>query len=193
MNRPPAKTLVMICGPPAVGKMTVGIELGRRTGFPLFHNHLSIEAILPVFPFGSPAFHRLVGGLRDQVFAEVAASDLDGLIFTLMWAFDLESEQRGVERVMEVFREVGGRTVFVELEADLSARLERNSSELRLQAKASKRDVEASQERLLAAEEKWQLNSNGDFPFEDHIKIDNTNLSPSEVADLVVERFGLPH
>jgi hypothetical protein len=50
------KTLLFIIGPPAVGKMTVGKGLSHRTGLPLFHNHLSIEAVLPVFDFGTEAF-----------------------------------------------------------------------------------------------------------------------------------------
>jgi hypothetical protein len=32
--------LAIIFGPPAVGKMTVGLELERLTGFRLFHNHM---------------------------------------------------------------------------------------------------------------------------------------------------------
>jgi hypothetical protein len=31
--------LVIVFGPPAVGKMTVGLELERLTGFRLFHRH----------------------------------------------------------------------------------------------------------------------------------------------------------
>ena len=42
-------TLVIICGPPAVGKMTVGLELSALTGIPLFHNHMSIETVLDCF------------------------------------------------------------------------------------------------------------------------------------------------
>ena len=77
MSRP--KTLVFLTGPPAVGKMTVGRELSRLTGFPLFHNHMSIEAVLPVFGFGEPAFNRLVTHLREGVIREAAESDLPGL------------------------------------------------------------------------------------------------------------------
>jgi shikimate kinase len=40
---------VLIFGPPAVGKMTVGHEVAQRTGFKLFHNHLSIEPLLGIF------------------------------------------------------------------------------------------------------------------------------------------------
>jgi hypothetical protein len=35
-------TLVIIFGPPAVGKMTVGLELERLTGFRLLHNHMTV-------------------------------------------------------------------------------------------------------------------------------------------------------
>lgn len=77
-------TLVILCGPPAVGKMTVGMELSDLTGIPLFHNHASIEAVLPVFEFGTPAFNRLVGDFRCRMLLEVAESDLPGLIVTIM-------------------------------------------------------------------------------------------------------------
>lgn len=91
------KTLVFIVGPAAVGKMTVGRELSRLSGLPLFHNHLSIEAVLPVFDFGEPAFNRLVGQLRRGVIEEVAKSDRPGVIFTYMWAFDDPGDRRYVE------------------------------------------------------------------------------------------------
>lgn len=41
--------LVVIIGPQAVGKMTVGHELEKITGLKLFHNHSSIEVVLPYF------------------------------------------------------------------------------------------------------------------------------------------------
>jgi hypothetical protein len=47
-------TLVFIVGPGAVGKMTVGAALAARTGLKLFHNHQTIDLVLPYFAFGSP-------------------------------------------------------------------------------------------------------------------------------------------
>ncbi len=82
--------------------------------------------------------------------------------------------------------------MFAELEADLAIRLDRNASELRLAAKPSKRDVAASRTRLLAAEEKYQLNSDDDFPFDAHLKIDNSSLEPGEAAEMIATHFGLP-
>lgn len=180
-----------IFGPPAVGKMTVGLELSRLTGIPLFHNHVSIEAVLPVFPYGTPPFNRLVSRFRDHLFQEAADSDLPGLIFTMMWAFDIASDLRFVEKQMDVFERAGGRTVFVELQASLEARIARNESELRLSAKPSKRDVAASRARLVEADSAYRLDSGGDFPFASHLRIDNTELEPTVVAEQISTHFGL--
>ena len=43
--------LVIIFGDAAVGKMTVGQELARITGLRLFHNHVTIEAVIDVFGY----------------------------------------------------------------------------------------------------------------------------------------------
>jgi hypothetical protein len=186
------KTLVMLIGPPAVGKMTVGRALERLTEFPLFHNHMTIELVLPFFPFGSAPFDRLVGAFRRQLFLEVAASELDGLIFTYVWAFEDPSDQRFVEETMAVFQTHGWRTVFVELWADLDTRLERNATAARLAEKPSKRDVAASNARLLDLDRRHRLTSDGAFPFPDHLRIDNSRLAPDAVAERVADHFGLP-
>ena len=189
----PAKsTLVFLCGPPAVGKMAVGLELSVLTGIPLFHNHLSIEAVLPVFEYGTAPFNRLVSGFRDRMLVEAAESELPGLTFTYVWAFDEPGDLQTVERLKAIFESRDGRAVFVELWADVETRLARNETELRLAAKPSKRDVEASRIRLLEADQRYQMSSDGDFPFSDHLLIDNTLSSPTEVAEKIAAHFALP-
>lgn len=182
---------VVIFGPPAVGKMTVGFELAKLTGLKLFHNHMTIDLVLNFFNFGEPQFHKLVGEFRQRIFEEVAASDLPGLIFTFVWALDLESDRKYIERISDIFREKGADVYFVELEADLEERLKRNETEFRLAQKAPKRDVEKSKENLLLAHEKHKLNTEGEFFFkENYLKINNTNLSPQETARKIIEEFG---
>jgi len=105
-----APTLLFVVGPPAVGKMTVGREITKRTGLRLFHNHLPAELVLPFFDFGSPAFDRLVDRFRRHLIEEVAASDLPGLIFTYVWAYDLPGEQETLERYARPFQQRGGTT-----------------------------------------------------------------------------------
>jgi hypothetical protein len=188
--RPPA--LVFIVGPPAVGKMTVGHELAQRTGFKLFHNHHTIDLALRFFEFGTPPFHRLVGEFRRRIFEEVAASDLRGLIFTYVWAFDHASDDAAVEEYASIFRGRGGRVVYVELEATQSERLRRNETPFRLAEKPSKRDLERSRERLLDFDARYQLNSMGKYDGRaDYLSIDNTELAAADVAERIITTFGL--
>ena len=51
--------LLFIYGPAAVGKLTVGRELAKLTGFRHFHNHLTVDAVMAVFDFGSESFINL--------------------------------------------------------------------------------------------------------------------------------------
>jgi broad-specificity NMP kinase len=51
--------LIFIYGAPAVGKLTVANEIARQTNFKVFHNHLSIDCIEPIFDFGTASFFNL--------------------------------------------------------------------------------------------------------------------------------------
>jgi hypothetical protein len=191
MADPPV--LLMLIGPPAVGKMTVGHEIAARTGLRLFHNHHTIDLVLRFFPFGSPAFRRLVGEFRRRVLEEVAESDLPGLVFTYVCAFDQPGDLAAVEEWAEIFRARGRRVVFAELEAAQDERLRRNETEFRLAEKESKRDVAASRQRLLDDDARFQLNSRGAFDGrDDWLRLDTTALAAAEAAERIIARFGLP-
>lgn len=41
--------LIIIFGPHAVGKMTVGQELSKTTNLKLFHNHMTIDIVNDLF------------------------------------------------------------------------------------------------------------------------------------------------
>lgn len=186
--------LIIITGPPAVGKMVVGLELQKLLGYKLFLNHDSIELVLKFFEYGSEKFRKLDDEIRKLVFEEVASSDLKGLVFTFVTSLNDESDKTYLEEVTNIFTFNGRSVYYVELEADLTERLKRNRSKSRIEAKASKRDLKASEERLLALEKKWIMNSTMDYPFffsSNYIKIDNTNLTPKDVALKITKEFNL--
>ena len=188
-----APTLVFIVGPPAVGKMAVGHEIAKRTGLRLLHNHLTIEPALRFFDYGHPSFIRLVEDFRKGVVEEVAKSDLPGLIFTFVWAFDLPEEAKTVEGYAAPFVARGSRIVYVELECSLEERLRRNGTEFRLAEKPSKRDIVRSRERLLEHEERYRFKSSDEYRSRrDWLCVDNTDMEPREVAELVIRHFDLP-
>ena len=181
--------LVFLIGDAAVGKMTVGQELMKITDLRLFHNHMTIEPVIEIFGH----FHgKSINRIREIIFEEFAASDNYGLIFTYMWAFDQKSDWDYVEHVTDIFRRNGADVYYVELVALQEIRLQRNSTENRLNHKASKRDIERSNERLINQDKSYRCVSNeGEIQFENYMKIDNSNISAEVVASMIKERFDL--
>lgn len=181
--------LVFLIGSNAVGKMTVGQELMKLTGLRLFHNHMTIEPVLEVFGYYNG---KVVERLREAIFEEYAKCENEGLIFTYMWAFDQQADWDYVEHVTGIFKAQGAEVYYVELVASQEERLRRNETENRLKNKKSKQDLEFSRQSLLHADEKYRLESyEGEIPYENYIKIDNTNLEPVEAAKRIQERFSL--
>ncbi|MFG1909691.1 hypothetical protein [Kribbella sp. NPDC048928] len=77
-------------------------------------------------------------------------------------------------------------------------RLARNVTEFRLAQKASKRDLESSRRNLLALDADHTLNTGGPrtkaeelIERHDHLRVDNTDLTPEKAAEQVVEAFEL--
>lgn len=182
---------ILIFGPQAVGKMTVGHALEKATELKLFHNHMTIELLHPFFGFGSETW-RLSDLFRTEIFEAVSKSNLYGMIFTYVWAFDQQSDWDFVQKICDIFESKGGEVYFVELEAALEERLIRNNTPHRLEHKPTKRDVASSEHDLKATMENHRLNSlESEINRENYIKINNTNLGPEEVTDIIKEKFRL--
>ncbi|MGN0627523.1 MAG: shikimate kinase [Oscillospiraceae bacterium] len=181
--------LLFLCGDAAVGKMTVGQELMKITNLRLFHNHMTIEPVIEIFGYYDG---KTISRLRETIFEEFAASDNYGMIFTYMWAFDQKSDWDYIAHVRSIFEPYGTEFYYAELVASQEVRLARNATENRLKNKASKRDLETSNQRLLDDDKRYRCVSlDGEIPFENYIKIDNTNLSPAEAAKIIKEKFDL--
>jgi shikimate kinase len=179
-------TLLFVFGPPAVGKMAVGRAIAEASDFRLFHNHATIEPLLDVFDYGTPAFLRLNGEMRHRILQEAAAADVN-LVQTYAWALEEPEDAAAVAAYLQVFLDAGREVRLVELYADLDTRLARNRTAYRLAEKKSKRDVAWSDENVRAMEE-YQLNTGvpsvGDAVVErhPHLRIDNTDRSAEAVA-----------
>ncbi len=181
--------LLFMIGNAAVGKMTVGQELMKITGLRLFHNHMTIEPVIEIFGQYNGA---VVNRLRQVVFEEFARTDSYGMIFTYMWAFDQQADWDYVEHVKSIFEPYGTEFYYVELVTSREVRLERNVTENRLRNKASKREIELSNQRLIRDDTRYRLESlEGEIPFDNYMKIDNTNLAPDVVAKMIKRQFNL--
>lgn len=187
------KHLVILLGPHAVGKMTVGQALAGITPLRLFHNHMSIELARKLFAHNEPEFRLLNDSIRQTVFRLFAKGDFPGLIFTYMCDFDQQSEFDYLQNLIQLFRGEGASCHVVELSADFDVRIERNKTENRLYHKESKRDLAWSEAEMRRTSAHHRLNSRDgeDLPFESYLKIDNTHLTPDAVALQIKNYFHL--
>lgn len=183
--------LIVICGPQAVGKMTVAESVRDKLKYNLMMNHDSIEISDKIFGFATPAQKEFNAIFREKAFDLAVKHNVD-LLFTYVCAFEMPQEREYLTKLADLFQSKGGNFYFVELSADLKTRLARNVTPHRMERKPSKRNVEWSRENLLRDTEKHRLNSDPDeIWFKNHIKIDNTNLQPDEVADIIISTFNL--
>lgn len=182
--------LLLIIGPPAVGKMTVGREIAARSDFRLFHNHHTIEPLVEVFGYGTAPFNVLNREFRQRVVEEAARNNVD-LIFTFVWNLDEPTDTAYVEQLVAPFDEADGEIWVLELTADLETRLVRNRSEARLAAKPSKRNLEWSDGNVRRMEA-FRLNTDptgsnptpadGFLTRHPLLRLDTRSLTAAEVA-----------
>jgi chloramphenicol 3-O-phosphotransferase len=166
--------LVFLHGPPAVGKLTVARELARLTGFSLFHNHLTVDLVSSLFPFGSEPFIDLREQIWLSAFAEAARQ---GLSFIFTFNPERTVRERFIQDAIDVVESAGGRVIFVELtctEEELERRIEQDSR------KKFGKLASVVQYRLLKDAGAF------DFPkLPSGLRVDTTNQSPVFSAELI--------
>lgn len=173
--------LIFIYGAPAVGKLTVADAIAKQTDFKVFHNHLSIDAIEPVFEFGSESFWKLIDLIRVETIAE-AARARQNLLHTFCYAKDEDDEY--VAKIIKTVEENGGEICFVLLVC------ERGELEKRVLEESRRKFKKADNLKLLnEILEKYDLFS--PVPLRKSLRIDNTNLSAEAAARQIIEHFNL--
>ena len=173
--------LLIIYGAPAAGKLTIATEIARRTGFKLFHNHLSISCVKPVFDFGTPSFFRMVLNIRYGMLAEAAREGVD-LIHTFVYAAGEDDEH--FAKLIASAEDYGGEVHLVLLKCEpdeLKARIG-NDSRARIGKLCDPNAVDGS----LA---KFDLQST--YPGRESLVIDTTDTPFEEAADRIIQHFAL--
>lgn len=153
---------------------------------------MSLELVNQFFDFGTEPFRNLDRKIRFDIFREVAASDVRGLIFTIVLDLSQSTDEAYLEEIIAVFKNRKLQFCLVQLECQLEERLKRNRHENRLAEKPTKRDVEASEKRLIKHHQKMMNAGKSDHRTKRAgFTIDNTNLTALETAKIIIEKFQL--
>jgi shikimate kinase len=165
--------LVVLYGAPGAGKLTVARELATLTGYKVFHNHLTVDLVGAVFPFGSEPFDRLCTRFRLDMIHEAALASVPGMIFTFVYAAGTDNEY--FRNIIDTAEAAGGRVTPVLLTCDVDTLRQRVIAESRA-AFGKIRDV-ALLDELMREHEFDKA-----YPDAAGLKIDTTHSPPSATA-----------
>jgi hypothetical protein len=170
--------LIFLHGMPGVGKLIVARELSRLTGFKVFHNHLTVDLVSSLFPFGSEPFIILREQIWLAAFSEAARNEVS-FIFT----FSPERTVREgfIQEAIDVVEAAGGRVTFVELTCAVEE-LERRIGD------PSRKEFG----KLISVEQYRSLKDAGAFQFPklpDGMSVDTTNRLPADSAQLISDHI----
>ena len=172
--------LIVIHGAAAVGKLTVANEIAERTGYKVFHNHLTIDCAKPVFEFGTEGFWRIVGSLRIEVVAETAREGID-LIHTFCYVKGEDDDY--FTKLIAAAKGNGGTVHIVLLTCGDEERKRRIVSESRKTIGKLTDPATVTKSKVPDLE--------SPLPGRETLIIDTTDLSPAETAERIIQHFGL--
>lgn len=170
--------LIILYGAPGVGKLTVANALARRTGFNVFHNHLTVDMVTSLFPFGSEQAGPLMAKFRIEMLDAAAASNFSGVIQTFVYAAGLDDDF--MQRLIDAVEPHGARATLVLLTCEPDVLLQRVVEESR--SRFGKLRDAGVVKNLLAEERLTEP-----FPHRSSQIIDNTHRNADDVADQIAK------
>ncbi|KKQ26787.1 MAG: hypothetical protein US45_C0046G0011, partial [Candidatus Nomurabacteria bacterium GW2011_GWA1_37_20] len=173
--------LLIIFGPPAVGKTSVGKVLESRSNFKLFHNHMVMDSIMHLFGVGTLSEDKLSRIIRENVIKEAAEAGMN-LIFTYVWNFAKEKGKTNIDFYKNIYESTGGEVIFIELVAPLSVRAERANNPMRNVEKK----YAPNRDRVLALEDSLNFTSPNPFFYSNYTKIDTENKTLEAIAEIIL-------
>ena len=115
--------LIFLYGPPGVGKLAVANELSRITKYPVFHNHIAIDLVKPLYPNKGGKSDEMI--LAVNLAAITVASDREkGMIFT----YARPNDTSFIKRIIGIVSQSAGNVIFVQLKCDSKTLLRRMKS-----------------------------------------------------------------
>jgi hypothetical protein len=171
--------LIIIYGPPAAGKLTVANAIAERTEFRVFHNHLSIDCVKPAIEFGTPAFWRVVGDVRDTI---ISTAMREGISLVHTFCYEFGADDDYFRKIIAGAESNGGEVHLVLLTCSDDERRKRISNESRIMiGKLTDPDAVGRN----------NINLTTPLPGRETLMLDTTELRPEIAAMEIIEHYQL--
>jgi deoxyadenosine/deoxycytidine kinase len=173
--------LVVIYGPPAVGKLTVARELAKKIGYKVFHNHLTVDLMLSLFPIEHKEFWNMVDEHRALALERAAKENIPGVIFTNCY---VKGGTGTLHLIAKIAKKHKIRMHYVKLSCSRET--------LRKRVKEPSRGAHKKLSTIKKLEQVLKKNDYfSEFPAENTLAIDNTHLSAKDTAAVIMRHFKL--
>ena len=110
--------LIILYGPPAVGKLSVATELSKMTGYKLLHNHLAIDFVESIFNRSDKEFWKLIDEYRLDIIKKAAKNNIQGIILTTVNIKGTDDEF--IKKLIKIMDDNSGKALFVHLISDIN-------------------------------------------------------------------------
>ena len=174
--------LILVYGPPAVGKLTIAKELQRITGFKLFHNHLVSDLIESVIDWESTVFGSEKTKLYLQMLELAAKEKTQGLIFTYCYAYP--DDTKFINRIVKSIKKHNGEVLFVQIVCSEEKLMNRVMEKSR--GKYFKISNKKTLKKVLG-----QYDLFSEIPKKNSLTIDNSDLFAKKVAKIITKHYKL--
>jgi len=179
-------TVIFIYGPIAVGKFTVAKILSKRLGYKLTHNHALNDLVDGIFTRGTYANGVMKDRLRYDLLENAVKTGIS-LVTTHAYSHNYISpagltDPKYVQTQEKKLTKLGAQFYAIHLKASNKELLHRVNMSSR---KAFGKLIDKKIMRKFISQKDWQTSPK----LKNNLIIDNTNLSPKKVSDMIIEHF----
>lgn len=173
--------LIIIYGATAVGKLTTAKELSKNTGYPVLHNHMTIDLVEKFFVYNSKPFNNLIRKIRLNIVSELLKQNCSGLIWTTGFP-NTKNSHAFYKKLSDIVKKSNGNINYVKLVCGFEER------EKRVLNKDRKK---YNKDKIILDKKIKRLDLSIVTPIKNTLVINNTNLSAQNTALKIIKFFSL--